>query len=114
MCAITMFAQCLVEKVVANRTCSLLHLFTLRQNSVTCVDHHPPIHHHQYSSVLLEVWCNRQRAQKQNDKQLNLTPNHACCGVVSESHERDAKILRLCLNKHSYCLSFQLLRNYNR
>lgn len=37
-----------------------------------------PTHHHQYSGVQLEVWCNQQREQKQNDKQFNLTSNHAC------------------------------------
>ena len=41
-----------------------------------------PTHHHQYSSVPLEVWYTHQRSQKkknttQNDKQLNLTSNHA-------------------------------------
>ena len=36
-----------------------------------------PAHHHQYSSVQLGVLSNQRREQKQNDKQFNLTFNHA-------------------------------------
>lgn len=35
------------------------------------------IRRHQHSGGLLEQWRNHQRAPKQNDKQPNLTSNHA-------------------------------------
>lgn len=81
----SMFTHCPIETFTPNRTCSLKHLLCWKIQQLVLIT--ICTLHHQYSDAAWGVVQPATGVQKQNDKQRNLTSNHAC--VRSASHLKE-------------------------
>lgn len=92
MCEINVFTQCLTERCIPHRTCSLMRLLCGKRQKKKekkiqrLVLMSVPTHHHQYSSMPLEVWCTHQRSQKNQKKKQPRMINNLISPLIMLVH----------------------------